>query len=375
LFMPVLNNAGQTAFYGATFGGGVGLWAERSGSLALVARFGQQAPGTQSGVTFNFDYLSQFLETPVLNDAGQATFRAGLSGPGVTNANNFGLWSEGSGSLQLVARLGSQAQGLPTGVNHGYMFAAGLNDSGQSVFYSWLTGSGVDSTNEHSIWTYGPGGPALLARTGSQAPGMPSGVNFDRFSNTGSINSAGQIAFMAGLSSESSTFGQESLWFADAGNLTLVIRRGDQATGTPSGVTIDEIGYWPALNDSGQILFGSLLAGNGVNANNEGAIFLSDAAGSTTLVLRSGDQAPGTPAGTHFFADRNTIPAWVLNSAGQVAADCRLTGAGVDSTNDFGIWATDRTGALTLVVRKGDSLEVAPGDSRTISELSFERVQ
>jgi hypothetical protein len=43
----------------------------------------------------------------------------------------------------------------------------------------------------------------------------------------------------------------------------------------------------------------------------------------------------------------------------------------VDSTNDHGIWATDRSGAQQLIVRKGDELEVAPGDFRTISDLSL----
>jgi hypothetical protein len=43
----------------------------------------------------------------------------------------------------------------------------------------------------------------------------------------------------------------------------------------------------------------------------------------------------------------------------------------VDSTNDLGIWATDRSGVQQLVVRTGDELEVAPGDVRTIGDLRF----
>ena len=46
----LLNDAGQTAFYSRLAGSGVdtsnddGIWSERSGSLALVARSGNQAP-------------------------------------------------------------------------------------------------------------------------------------------------------------------------------------------------------------------------------------------------------------------------------------------------------------------------------------------
>jgi hypothetical protein len=61
----------------------------------------------------------------------------------------------------------------------------------------------------------------------------------------------------------------------------------------------------------------------------------------------------------------------VLNNAGQIAIRGGLYGSGVDSTNNDGIWATDRTGALQLIARRGDPLEVAPGDFRTISGLNF----
>ena len=89
LFTPVLNGAGQTAFYGATTDGGLGFWSEGSGSLAPVARSGQQAPGTPAGVTFTFSNLYNILETPILNDAGHATFRSHLSGAGVTSAERL----------------------------------------------------------------------------------------------------------------------------------------------------------------------------------------------------------------------------------------------------------------------------------------------
>jgi len=42
----------------------------------------------------------------------------------------------------------------------------------------------------------------------------------------------------------------------------------------------------------------------------------------------------------------------------------------VDLSNAVGIWATDRTGALQLIARTGDLLEVAPGDFRTIIDFA-----
>jgi hypothetical protein len=60
-----------------------------------------------------------------------------------------------------------------------------------------------------------------------------------------------------------------------------------------------------------------------------------------------------------------------INDAGQVLFRAYLTGAGVNSDNDEGIWATDRSGVLQLIVREGDSLQVAPGDVREIEDLDF----
>src|SRR5262245_8922609 len=153
LFFPAFNDAGQIAFYGATTDGGLGVWSEGSGSLAAVARSGQQAPGTPAGVNFTFDDLYEYLPSPLLNDAGQTSFRSYLNGVGVTSANNLGLWSVGAGGLELRARMGSQAPGLPVGVNFGIMAPAGFNDAGQIVFAAHLSGPGVNSSNEKSVWS------------------------------------------------------------------------------------------------------------------------------------------------------------------------------------------------------------------------------
>jgi hypothetical protein len=373
LFFPVFNDAGQTAFYGATTDGGLGLWSEGSGSLAAVARSGQQAPGTPAGVTFTFNNLHDVLDAPVLNNAGQTTFRSYLAGPGVvTNVNNLGRWSEGSGSLALVARRGSTMPGLPAGVVNNGLDEAGLNNAGESVFYTQLSGSGVNSSNNQAIWSEGSGSLSMVVRRGNPVPGMP-GVTFDGIFAAGAINNAGQSVIVAGLSSDPPPvgFGGDSVWLADSGNLTLIARRGTHAPGTPSGVNFEDFGGWSSLNEAGHALLNVLLSGTGVDVSNDQALFLRDRVGNLTPVFRFGNQAPGTITGTVFALKQELGLARVLNNAGQVASVQGLAGPGVDSTNDFGIWATDQSGALQLVVRKGNDLEVAPGDVRTISDLSF----
>src|SRR5262245_65285225 len=88
-----------------------------AGNLRTVALTGQPAPGTPGGVTYeSFGALNHPQDDfdyggAVLNDAGQIAFRANLTGSGVDSTNNQGVWSEGSGGLALVARTGSQAPG------------------------------------------------------------------------------------------------------------------------------------------------------------------------------------------------------------------------------------------------------------------------
>jgi hypothetical protein len=59
-----------------------------------------------------------------------------------------------------------------------------------------------------------------------------------------------------------------------------------------------------------------------------------------------------------------------LNDAGQSVFSALLGGSGViPFENDLGIWAVDGLGTLQLIVRRGDSLEVMPGDHRTVQDL------
>jgi hypothetical protein len=114
--------------------------------LNLVARTGDLAPGTTSGVRFSDLYL------PALNSAGQTAFRGVLTGSGVTASNNLGIWAtDQDGALQLIVRTGAQLEVAPgifrtisdlafvenTGNSDGR--ASGFNNLGQLVFWARFT--------------------------------------------------------------------------------------------------------------------------------------------------------------------------------------------------------------------------------------------
>jgi hypothetical protein len=374
LAFTVLNNSGQVAFWSRVhesfITSGTGIWAQRLGALSLVARDGTEAPGTVNNVSF------AGFAGPVLNDSGRTAFRGGVAGDDVDNTNAEGIWSEGLGSLALVARRGNQAIGLPIGTNYDTLGLPSLNDAGQTAFYGYFAEGSTASSFGQAIWSEGSGNLALVTRSGNQAAGTPNTTKFVGFSDP-SLNNNGQTAFWAYVNGSNPDVGEpydDGIWSQGSGGLTLVARRGNPAPGTQAGVnfgseqllTFDSL----VLSDSGNIAFRAFISGPGVDELNHEGIW-SGETDSPQLLARSGSHAPGTPAGVNF----ETFFAWngalQMNGLGQSVFTAFLTGDEVVFGNRIGLWATDIAGALHLIARTGDSLEVAPGDIRTIIDLSF----
>lgn len=170
-----LNNSGQVAFMARLTGAQVnanndyGIWSDRSGNLALIVQEGDQAPGTANGVSFkNIGY-------PSFNNAGRIAFQSDLVGTGVNTTNNEALWSDVSGNWASVVREGQQAPGTASGVKfYSDAIVTRFNDSGQTSFFHYLTGT----TNNLGIWSEGSGTLSLVARNGNPDPatGDPFGL-------------------------------------------------------------------------------------------------------------------------------------------------------------------------------------------------------
>jgi hypothetical protein len=385
---PSLSNTGATAFYGrlkvgsgnVTSDNDTALWSEYGGFLQAVAREGDSAPNIPVGSRFSDLGVNNSIR--VQNNVGQSAFREELT-PGFGGAdinNNQGIWSEGGGSLQLVAREGFQAPDTALGSNFGMLPPPSLNVLGQIAFPAELqqfTGDVVPANN-YGIWSDRTGSLRLVVRKGSQAAGAPIGANYMGFANI-SLNDSGQIAFtsalvvgVAGVTNNNS----DGIWAERGGSLQLVAREGNQSPDTPVGAnfSFDSFAGTPVFNDLGQLAFRAelQLTGGGVNATNNEGIW-SEGAGALAMIARKGAHAAGTPNDVKFDTFSNFIG---LNDRGQVVFEASLLYGlgGVDSSNDNGIWAQDRNGELRLVAREGALVDVDDGigvDMRTISELLF----
>ena len=167
-------------------------------TFRTVALSGQAAPGANPGESFGpFAFNDQFYGV-TLNEHGRVAFRGNLTNTGL--ANDSGLWSEGNGSLSLLARDGTAADGTMPGTLFGAgLFTPILNDLGQTAFYGYIDDPTPGQNDEPAIWTnYGPASTALIVLEGTPAPGT-SGDLGDLIT-TIHFNTAGNTAFTAYLS-------------------------------------------------------------------------------------------------------------------------------------------------------------------------------
>ena len=367
---PVLNDSGQTAFLAFLGGTGVnetndsGIYSDGSGALAQVARTGDQAPG--SGAAF-----SDF-DSPVLNASGQTAFRAELTG----GTNQSGIYSEGSGTLAQVARTGEQAPGAGNGVFFDDFGDPVLNVLGQTVFLADLSGTGVDGTNDMGIYSEASGALAQLARTGDQAPDADSGVVFDRFRDPVINASGQIVlrAELSGTGVDSTN--GEAVYATLSGTLAEVVRTGDQVPGASGGVAFGGFNFFsnPLLNNSGQIAFEGFLVGDDVTVDDNTALYVTDQSGQLEQVVRAGDQAPGTASGIVF--DSFSEVALNDSGQLAFRANLFGEGVDEEfNDNDTAIFATNVDGEVVLIAREGEMFDVDDDpmveDLRRVTFLTF----
>ena len=284
-----LNDMGAFVFRSFLTGPGVdatnsdSLWLQDAGVFSLIARAGDAAPGTESGVVFGDAAGQVAMSVPKINKLGQLAFYSKLAGVGIDTLNNEGIWAGSDGDYRLVVREGDPAPGLGDRVVFGsvsYSFAMSnppmLNSAGYVAFRASLRGPGVGTTNFLSIWAEGPSGLRMIARENEPAPGTEAGVVFNIYASDLStsplFNGAGQVAFKAALSGpgvdDSNDWG---LWISDtSGQVMLVAREGDlfdvnddpliDDYRTISRILLDEDssggdGRMANFNDAGQLAF------------------------------------------------------------------------------------------------------------------------
>jgi PEP-CTERM motif len=371
---PVLNNAGQIAFQGLLFNGGggvnntndTGLWSGTPGTIGLVARTGDQAPGYAAGKVFAEDFYHLRAFYPALNGAGQVGFYSGVGDTGgynIIDTNWIGL----PGAPTLVAEESGVAPELNAGSTFKDLSPPLVSDTGQVAFSSWMNVVLSAGPPEvlNAIYAGLPGGLHRIAIESGLAPGTPEGAQFISIEDP-VINAQGQMAFRAFLKQGLggvTTGNDVGVWVGGSGaSLVLVAREGNHAPGTAAGAVFDFFGT-PTLNDGGQVIFAGYLKDGvgGVTPQNDNGIW----AGPTyapVLIARAGDIAPNTALSFNFF----DVDDAYINAAGHVIFGAEVVDGGGAATR--GIW-TGTPGNLSLLALENTQAPGVPAGA-TFTKLS-----
>ena len=238
-------------------------------------------------------------------------------------------------TVRVVAVTGEQAPGMDEGVSFLTISSSGIGSVPSvpdGLFLALLTGPGINSENEHSVWR-GDGIASLVLQAGAEAPGT-GGLRFSYFWPIGA-GGPERYAFRANLSDDN-----RGIWANRSGALEYVVRQGDQAPDQPEGTTVNALGY-PKLGAEISAFSGRLRQPSGQQID---TIFL-DRSGVLESALIEGDLAPDTQRPIVAF---DTL---ALGPSGQSVVGIQL------DRYAHGLW-TNRSGSFRLLALQGNP---APG--------------
>ena len=197
----------------------------------------------------------------------------------------------------------------------------------------------------------------VVAVSGAPAPDIAEGL---RFVNPGfpDMSAAGEVVFSAALEGAGpGLHDRAGIWHWKAGQGTrLLVRNGDPVADVAGGVvTIAS----PELNARGDIAFNGTVWVAGIP---ETAIVASEAG---VLRVRARRQSPIQALSEILFAGFGYLH---LNEAGRIAFSARVSGPGIDTGNDLGIWGPRAQFPLQVLVRERTPIP-APLLNRQVAEI------
>lgn len=348
---PLIQRSGQVVYsriaaFGTTGGG---IWTGERTAAPLV-RPGDEAPGVPGA---RFRGIGEL----VTDGAGGVAFLAALElGPGgVTSENAVGLWAtDAAGAIELVARVGEQAPGLPPGARFDSIRSPMRSEAGALAFLAGLArfSGGVNLDNFQTLWLWDASGVRIVARSDSQAPGLAPGTRFTGFGRP-VMNPLGELAFRANLRHPSPA-PSSSVWSVGPGGEPALALSG----GTPApaaGAFLQALGT-PDATDSGELLLLAWLepGRGGVTTSNDAVLLRVSRDREVALVAREGTQAPGAPPGAVY----DNLLGRVTSRAGAVAwwANLRLGAGGVGLGDNIGFWLAEPAASPMLLFRRGEEL-------------------
>jgi hypothetical protein len=192
----------------------------------------------------------------------------------IAGSSNLALWIASAGlfcfgpftvccngiEFSTVALEGRAAPDTLTGVTFTSLQSPSLNNSGKVSFSAFVTGIGVNTTNSQGIWSDRFGNLSIVVRNGDQVPSEPADTKFDRFrlGTSTLLDDRGHITFLAALTGmQANMF--HGIWTATDNGITKIAKVGESVPGAPSGTVFESFRDSLLLNNVGTVGFTSTL--------------------------------------------------------------------------------------------------------------------
>ncbi|HEY4313291.1 MAG TPA: choice-of-anchor tandem repeat NxxGxxAF-containing protein [Pirellulales bacterium] len=361
-----INPANEIAASGLLTNNRQGIWVGHPSADTLVALSGNPAP-LPGGFLFGTAPSAFSDYSPVLDWTGDVLFQTGLqnsSGQAISGAAVN--WVEGGGAPpSAIARTGGPVNGYDPTASFTSLGSPGIALNSLVAYSGTFNDPAAGIVNGSGIFAGAPGIQSPVAVTGGIAQGVLNAtfqtVGF-RSTSTGSsvhVNVAGNTIFFGTITGPGVQQGvnDHGVWlsFGSIGfpASTLVARQGDQVPGLPAGTMFSAFTDSGLGNGSAAIL--AQISGPGIAAANNTGIW-EGVPGNLHLFVRNGDSiADGSNAPLMV----NGLSHFTMNSIGDVIAQL----------SDNSIIGESTAGQLMVIARPGDSIQVAPGDFRTIQSI------
>lgn len=297
-------------------------------------------------------------------------FGARVSGSGINDDNEYGVWRYSDGGLRMLARWGTEIPGVGPGVpaRYGVTIWPTIDDAGNALVRVTLVEPGETPAYSSMVLRGQPGALAPVLLPGDPVPGAGADQVFLGPDEFVTCNRAGDFVFegwLAGPGIDGSN--NRGTWVKIGDSIHFAGRIGDHSPGTPDGVVFSSFSFLPLMGNNGTAVFSAEVAGPGIGGSNNVG-FWAFHHGATRLVVREGDPAPGAEPGVVFRTLALYVPP-VVNGLGQVAFEGFLEGPGIDESNEWGLWMSYPTGEVLEIARPGQPLDLGGGDVRTIRSV------
>lgn len=407
---PILSFWSELAGPGLTSANNQAIYTDRSGALAPVYASGADAPW-YTLTTFNaFSQLAAGIDGSIAI-VGVVT-DTGLPPNSSLEAKNGGIFIESSpGTLLPLAREGEPTPAFPH-LAWNNMGSLHTPDSGAGSFWSGTPGiiwridgptpaaayapgmtlpglapaETIDAIAPHTqgpageltlhaqiievdprfpvdagLWIDRVSGPELLARTGD--PAVSGQYTYAKLAPRAAINASGAAAFHAIITDEFSV--PSHALFLNSGSTPLPIAiEGDPCPALSGDVRFGSLSALPAINACGHIAFRATLTGADTTTLTNGAIIRRNPDGSFDALLREGDAIADLTG----FSIKSLGDPVLMDSGAVVCMASAIDPAATNSGRQV-LLAVTELGHVRLVASVGQSIELAPGDSRTIESI------